>query len=428
MGIPLALTFAALTAGFAGLLSARARAAQRTCPALSPAHAAAVPAATDPNFVDRLAAVTGMTFTDDNAVEVIRNSDGIIRKLFDDIAGARESVTLQVYFARPGSVTSELAEIVSARARAGVQVRLLFDAIGCRGLQPRYFDALRHRGVAVHLLRPVRWYAPHRITFRAHSRIAVIDGRVGYTGGFGLADAWRHEPGSTEGWQDISVRFTGSTVVQAQTAFAEAWKEATGTELGEMFFPRPLPTRGPTQRAAFLRTAPCEGRMGAKPLVEWALASARRTIYATTGYFAPSDNLVSLLSQAVRRGVDVRMLTTGEATDIRIVRWAGRSIYDRLLRDGIRIYEYLPSMLHAKTMVIDGVIASIGAINFDRRSLEVNDETTLVVSDESIGAQLDQMFHRDLLDAREVELESFRRRSWVDRAYEELAGPLRQQL
>src|SRR5690606_4110776 len=171
----------------------------------------------------------------------------------------------------------------------------------------------------------------------------------------------------------------------------------------------PPPSRAePRLTAAFLRTAPCEGRFGAKPLLGYAISAARRSVYASTGYFAPTDDLVFLLSEAVKRGVDVRVLAAGEATDLRLVRWAGRSLYERLLLDGIRIYEYVPRMLHAKTMVIDGILASIGAINFDRRSLEINDETTLVVRDESIGKALDRMFHCDLLDAREIELDSFR--------------------
>ena len=428
MGLPLALTFAALTAGLASVVSVRVRKARRARDALTPAEASEVPAAADPAFVDRLAEVTGMTFTSDNAVEVIRNSDGIIRRLFADIASARRSVTLQVYFARPGSVARELAAIVAERASTGVAVRILFDAIGCRGFDRTYFDDLRRNGVAVHRMRPIRWYAPHRITYRAHSRIAVIDGVVGYTGGFGIANAWRHDPDSADGWQDISVRFTGSTAHHAQVAFADAWRETAGEELqGPVFFPA-QPLVEANHQAAFLRTAPCRGSMAAKPLVEWALSSARRSIYATTGYFAPDDNLMALLANAVRRGVDVRILTTGEATDLRIVRWAGRSTYGRLLRQGVRIYEYLPRMLHAKTMVVDGILSSVGAINFDRRSLEVNDETTLVVRDETIGSRLDAMFHRDLLDSREIEIAEFERRGWVERAYEELAAPIREQL
>jgi cardiolipin synthase A/B len=427
MGLPLALTFAALTAGVARLLAARARSAREERRALAMATAN-VPAASDPELVSQLAGATGMTFTDDNEVEIVRNSDGIINRLFDDIGHARNSVTLQVYFARPGTVASELADIVCQRARAGVKVRLLFDHLGCRGLSRAYLRRMRKQGVEVEYMRPIRWTAPHRITYRAHSRIAVIDGKIGYTGGFGIADSWRGGPNVAEAWQDISVRFTGSTVIQAQVAFADAWKETTGETLhGPAFFP-PTGALVSAQTAAFLRTAPCQGRFGARSLFAYALSSARRSIYASTGYFAPSDDLVHLLSRAVRRGVDVRVLATGESTDIRIVRWAGRSMYDRLLKDGIRIYEYMPSMLHAKTMVIDGVLASIGAINFDRRSLEMNDETTLVVRDRGIGRELDEMFHRDLLDAREITLAHFSRRGWHERAWEEMARPLREQL
>jgi cardiolipin synthase A/B len=427
MGLPLALTFAALAAGAARLIVTRVRAARHARRAFVLESTKAVPAASDPAFLGQLAKATGMTFTHDNEIEVVRNSDGIINRLYEDIGRARASVTLQVYFARPGAVADDLADIMGRRARAGVNVRVLFDALGCRGLSDAYFVRLRASGVEVHLMRPLRWYAPHRFTYRAHSRIAIIDGRIGYTGGFGIADAWRDGPNLAENWQDISVRFTGSTVAAAQKAFAEAWEETTGERLhGPALFPS---LRGSgSQTAAFLRTAPCEGRFGARALFEHALSSARRSIYATTGYFAPSDDLIALLSRAVRRGVDVRVLATGEATDIRIVRWAGRSIYDRLLRDGVRIYEYMPTMLHAKTMVIDGVLASIGAINFDRRSLEVNDETTLVVNDHAIGRELDLMFHRDLRDAREIELEHFSKRGWVERAWEEMARPLREQL
>lgn len=375
------------------------------------------PGVSDSSFRELMALFVGVHLESGNAVEHLLNGDGTYPRLWQDLRAARQTITIQNYYSRPGKVADTLAAILSERARAGVQVLLLLDAFGSQSLKKSWADSLERAGVRVAILRKLKWYSIHNASDRSHVRAYVIDGRVGYTGGFGIADYWLGD-GRTDGhWRESNVRFQGPAVNELQAAFSAAWVEATGELLVDRrFFPRQELAGDIT--AGLVYMAPTRGSTTAERFLALTIAAAGRSLYIANSYFVPDDDFRGLLTAAVSRGVDVRVLTTGEKSDVLVTWYGGRARYSRLLRGGVRIYEYQPSMMHAKTIVTDGVWGSIGAMNFDNRSLAFNNESNLVVWDRRFGAQMDSVFFNDLRFAREITLADFEKRPWTTRLIE----------
>jgi cardiolipin synthase len=318
-----------------------------------------------------------------------------------------------------------MARLLAAKAREGVPVLLVLDDFGFHPIARSWDDSLRAAGVRVARLRDMRWYKLDRVGGRSHVRAVVVDGVVGYTGGFGLADYWLGDGRTPGQWRETNVRFEGPAVAQLQAAFMSAWAEAEGQLLaGEPYFvpaarrDTAAPGRGAGVRAALAFTTPTPGSTPAERLLALSIAGARRTLYVTNPYFLPDDDFRRFLVDAAGRGVDVRVLTASTQTDIRSVYWASHWRYERLLRAGVRIYEYRPTMMHAKTLVADGEWGIVGSMNFDNRSLALNEESSLVVLDRGVGGALDAMFRDDLRFAREVRLAEFHRRPFWQRAVE----------
>ncbi len=340
-------------------------------------------------------------------------------QLWRDLRAARRSITFQSYYGKPGALADSVSKVLRERARAGISVRFLYDAFGSSFDDP-WIDTLRAGGVQVARLRPLRWYSLHKASDRSHVRAVVIDGLVGYTGGFGIADEWLGD-GVTRGWRETNVRFTGPAVAALQVAFAGAWAEVTAELLvGELWFPRIDATEGGSA-AALLHAVPSHGVPPASRLLALSFAGARRTLWITNSYFVPNDALRGQLLSAAARGVDVRLLLPDEQTDVPITRYAARSDYERLLRGGVRIFEYQPQMMHAKTFTVDGAFAVVGSLNLDPRSLYFNAESALLVHDSSLAARLDSIFLADLAHSREIRLAEFLQRPWVERARESIA-------
>ena len=378
------------------------------------------PSVSDSTFRDLIALSSGMHLEPGNRVEQLLNGDGTYPRLWSDLRSATKSITMQMYYAKPGRVADTLAAILSERARAGVRVLLLFDAFGAQTLGESWGAALARSGVEVRLLRRLRWYAMHSATERSHVRVVVIDGRVGYTGGFGIADYWLGNGRAKDEWRETNVRFEGPAVMELQAAFAAAWVEASGVLLaGELFFPPPAfhAAVGPSI-AALLFTGSTTGSTTAERFLALTFLGARRTLYVASSYFVPDDDFRDLLVAAARRGVEVRVLTTSDETDVLTTWYAGRARYEKLLRGGVRVFEYQPAMMHAKTIVVDGVWGTIGSMNIDNRSLAFNNESNLVVWDSAFGAVMDSTFLADLAFAREIRLAEFQKRPMTTRMVE----------
>ena len=370
----------------------------------------------EPEFPLMATMATGAWLAAGNRVEVMQNGDGTFPRLWEDLRAAKRSITLQLYYGAPGRMADTLREILRERAQAGVRVLVLYDAFGTVDLPADHREALRAAGIVVEPFRPLRLSTLHLAQNRSHVRGIVIDGRVGWTGGFGIDDKWLGDGRSNGSWRETNVRFEGPAVRQLQAAFAAAWVEATGV----MFTGRATVETQPdaASAAGLLYTAPTLGSTAAERFFALSIAAARKTLYITNSYFAPDRNFVELLAAAAQRGVDVRILTAGSRTDVNIVRLAGRAWYETLLGSGVRIYEWQPTTLHAKTFVVDGEWSTVGSMNFDNRSMALNDEATLMVLDQKVGDEMNQIFLDDLLQAQEITLGVFRGRSWLQRVAE----------
>jgi cardiolipin synthase len=383
------------------------------------------PSITDSLFTRSIELYTGLHMTKGNAVEQVNNGE-VYTRLWKDLRAAEHTITVQMYYSQPGAVADSMAAVLKERAHAGVRVLFVLDAFGSQNLKEEWADSLRAAGVEIGLLRQLHWYSLHNASDRSHVRVVVIDGEVGYTGGFGLADYWLGDGKSENQWRDSNVRFEGPAVMGLQAAFAAAWAECTGELIaGNFFFPKKAFTTvdGGVQAGIFF-SSPTTGSTEAERFVALSIASSRKTLYVTNSYFVPDDDFRKLLIDARKRGADVRILTVSDNTDVKTTLWAGRSRYEQLLRGGVRIYEYQPSMMHSKTFIVDGMWGSIGSMNFDNRSLAFNNESNLVFLDSGLGAQMNATFFDDLSRSKEIILSEFVKRPWYHRVLEDGAALL----
>ena len=387
------------------------------------------PSPGDSLFSRTMALYTGVELHAGNRVQVLENGDGTYPRLWRDIRSCQHTVTVQMYFAKPGAVADTMAAALGDCAHRGARVLLLLDGFGAQTLSRRWADAVAHSGVEVAWLRQLRWYDLNTIAERSHARVVVVDGRVGYTGGFGLADYWLGAGRSEHEWRETNVRFEGPAVAQLQATFATTWAEATGELLtGRAFYPSVAfdaavagtsdgaAAAAGTVEAGLFHAVPSTGSTAAERYYALSIAGARQRLYITNAYFIPDDDFRRLLIAAAHRGVDVRVLTTGPRSDVKTARWAGRFRYEGLLAGGVRIYEYQPSNMHAKTLSVDGRWGSVGSMNFDNRSLAFNDETTLLVLDSTVVGTMERMFLDDLRYSREMTRDEMRTRPWWQKA------------
>ena len=385
---------------------------------------AGMPPVTDSLFSRSMELFTGLHLTRGNAVQLMLNGDGLYPQLWRDLRSAKHTITVQMYYSQPGAVADTMAAILKERARAGVRVLFVLDAFGSQNLKKDWADSLRAAGVEIGLLRQLHWYSLHNAGDRSHVRVVVVDGEIAYTGGFGLADYWLGDGRHKDQWRESNVRFEGPAVMGLQAAFAAAWAECTGELIaGDMYFPKRAFTDvdGGVSAGVFF-SSPTTGSTPAERYIALSIASARKTLYVANSYFVPDDDFRQLLTLARKRGVDVRILTVSKETDVKTTWWAGRSRYEELLKAGIRIYEYQPSMMHAKTFIVDGMWGSVGSMNFDNRSLAFNNESNLVFLDPGVGAQMNASFMDDLTQSQEITLEAFQRRPWYDHVIEDGAA------
>lgn len=393
----------------------------------SPGDPGGPPGVTDVMFVPTLELLTKMNLVDGNAIEVMINGDQTYPRLWADLRGARRSITMQMYYAQPGHIADTLRAILIERATAGVRILVLNDAFGAQNLKAEYWKPMRDAGIRIEDFRPVKWYDLHKANYRSHIRVVVVDGSVAYTGGFGIDDKWLGNGRQKDQWRDSNVRFRGPAVLGLQATFAAGWAEATGQLLtGDLYFPPREMRHDGRQRAAVLHTAPTLGSTAAERYLALTIASARKTLYVSNSYFVPDDDFRHALVAAAKRGVDVRILTTSKETDVRTTWRAGRAHYEQLLGGGVRVFEYQPVMMHAKSIVVDGLWGGVGTLNFDNRSMVFNDETMLVALDSTFGAQLDSIFLADTDPrySKEILLPEFRRRPWYERVLERGAAAL----
>jgi cardiolipin synthase A/B len=381
----------------------------------------------DTSFRATLVGFTGGAVVGGNRAQILLNGEEVFPAKLAAIRSARKTITYAQYVFEEGAPAADTARALAERCRAGVKVHVLVDAVGSLMMPSEYRDWMTEAGCQVASYRPLSPWAIDRVNYRNHRRILVVDGRVGITGGSGTSGKWSGN-GKQEGqWRDTDMRVEGPVVSQLQGAFAENWLEATGVALGgPEYFPWPLERKGGVD-AQIVRSSPAGGSVAMYTMFLLAMASARHSIYITNPYFVPDDKMIETLVQARERGVRVVLILPG-AIDHNLVRQASRAELGRLLKAGIKIYEYKAALLHSKTMVIDSMWATVGSTNLDRRSFELNEELNLVVYDGEIARRLEQVFVADLEQSREVTYEQWADRGFFSRFMEILSIPVRDQL
>jgi cardiolipin synthase len=363
-----------------------------------------------------------------NRLEVLSNGDEFYPAMLGAIQAAKSTVNLENYIFWSGEIGGQFRDALVAAARRGIQVRVLLDGVGSgKKLAESDVRAMRAAGCLVEFYHPVRPWMLDVINNRTHRRVLVVDGRIGFTGGAGIADVWLGHADSPEHWRDIQVGVEGPVVAELQAAFQETWGEAGGEVLvGDRFYPR-LEAVGPA-RAQVIPSTRRASSSATKLLYAVSIAAATQRIWLANSYFVPDGDTIRLLSDAARRGVDVRILVPGKVNDVPMTKAAGKSGFGELLRAGIRIYEYQPTMIHTKTMVVDGLFSTVGSTNFDNRSFRLNEELNLTVADEAFAHRLEQIFEEDLKHSRLYTLEEWSHRSIKERLVEWAIQPFRSQL
>jgi cardiolipin synthase len=375
-----------------------------------------------------LSALAGSELQPANKVEVLTNGEVFYEAELQAIREAKDSIHLEAYIFQRGEVARRFLEALAERARAEVQVRVVLDAVGCFLTTRKYLAPLTEAGGHVEFYHPIRWHNLPRINNRTHRELLIIDGKVGFLGGAGFADHWLKPRGKKSRWRDTMFRIEGEVVRDMQSVFAENWLEASGRVLFDSrYFPRGE-AKGPAE-AMIVGSSPTAGKSTRnRMLYQTLLASAQKTIHITTPYFLPDRSARSELVRAIReRGVEVKIITPGRHADHLLTRRSSRRLYGDLLRAGAAIYEYKPSMLHAKILVVDGAWSVVGSTNFDNRSFGLNDEVNLAAYCPELAARLEEDFARDVAFSRNVSYGSWRRRPLFERGHELLGWLLERQ-
>lgn len=381
----------------------------------------------DPQFVRSLSGLLGPPLTSGNRVTALVNGVQIFPSMLEAIRSARKSITFETFIYWRGQIGREFAHALAERARAGVRVRVLLDFVGSNKMDPELLRLIETAGADVERYHPLSWYHLSRINNRTHRKLLIIDGRIGFTGGVGIADEWSGDAQDERHWRDTHFRVEGPVVTQMQAAFMTNWIKTRGqVEHTEDFFPE-QPTDGP-YLAQMFHSSPQEGSEDIRLMYLLSINAAREQILLQQAYFVPDELTIELLTAALRRGVRVEIITPGGKIDHKVVRRASRGQWGPLLRAGARIYEYQPTNLHAKIMVVDSVWSTVGSTNFDNRSFRLNDEANLNVYDRDFARTLEEQFAADRTRSREITLAAWERRPRSEKIKEWLAGLLRSQL
>jgi cardiolipin synthase len=382
----------------------------------------------DETFLRAAEALTGAPVAYGNDVDLLVNGDQIFPAYLEAIHGAEETVNLLTYAYWRGDIAVEVADTLRDKASSGVECNVILDAVGAARMDRKLVKRMRDGGVQVCFFRPPKPYAVKRLQHRTHRKLLIVDGTTGFTGGVGIAEEWTGNAQDPEHWRDTHVRVRGPVVRGLQGAFAENWLECTGDVLaGDRYLPAidEIADGGPMQ---VMRSSATIGDTNAEALLYLALAAAKRTIELTSAYFVPRPAFSDALVEAAERGVEIRILVPGSHTDKEFVRTAGRAAYDELLEAGIEIHEYCPTMLHAKTLTVDGSWSSVGSVNFDNRSFQLHDEVTLCVQSERFAGELHDVFEADLGVSERIEPDGWAERSITQRAKERVTKYARREL
>jgi cardiolipin synthase A/B len=380
-----------------------------------------------PGFFESIVGLTGFPFAGGNQVTILNNGNAFFPAMLDAIRQAQQSITIEAFIYWHGEIGMAFAKALSERSEAGVQVKILLDAVGSATIGRQILEELERGHCDLGWYNPFRWRTFNRINYRTHRKTLVIDGYLAFTGGAGIADQWQGDAEGPEHWRDVHVRLEGPGAVPLQTGFAQNWLETTGELVsGPVFFPD-IPAAGTVEVQTIL-SSPATGTSGARLLYYFSIVSARRYILIANPYFVPDHVAIEAFADACRRGVRVRIMLAGRRYhDNWLARNNSVRLYGELIRAGAELYEYNRTMLHQKTMVVDGEWATVGTTNFDSRSFTFNQESNVSFYEPALVHELEATFERDLLACARVTIEEWEWRGLYVRANEVVASLFQEQ-
>ena len=373
-------------------------------------------AAEDPRHAAYVAALVGADLTYGNDYDVLTNGDAIFPAMLDAIRGAKRRIIFETYIYEAGEVANQFTAALEDAARRGVRVSMVVDSVGGSGMSNKEIERLEAAGCRLAQFNSPSWYSIEEVNYRTHRKILVVDGEIGFSGGVGVADHWLGNAQGKDHWRDTQIRIRGPVVRLLEAGFYENFIETAGEVTPELDdAPKELHAGGASM---VIRSSPTGGSNDLKRLYLLAIASARRTIDITTPYFVPDESSDWALREATARGVKIRILVEGDITDAMPVKYASRQAYEQFLALGIQIYEYRPTMMHTKMLVVDGAWSMFGSANFDNRSLELNDELNIAVSSRGLAERFLVDFEKDLESASRLDLQQWRQRPRLEKTRE----------
>jgi cardiolipin synthase A/B len=382
----------------------------------------------DDEFLTTMAGATGVPFFEGNRVEVLNNGDSFYPAMLEAIAEAEYSITVEAYIYWAGEIGLRFAHALADKRQSGVSVKILLDAVGSSTIGDEILEILEKGRCQLAWYNPVRLYNLGRFNNRTHRKSLIVDGRLAFTGGAGIADHWMGHAQDKDHWRDIQILIEGPAVTPLQTGFAHNWLQATSELVtGFEFYPSFEKPAG-TLPVQTIMSSPETGASTARTFYYLSIAAARRSIYIANPYFVPDSGAIDLLVAARRRGVDVRIMVAGIHNDNWLARQNSIRLYGPLLKAGVQIMEYNRTMLHQKTMVVDGVWSTVGTTNFDSRSFAHNEENNVCVCDRELSRRLEEIFMADVKSCDVITLKRWHERPWIDKSVQAVVSLLQEQV
>ncbi len=378
-------------------------------------------------FCSSIVGATGVPYLRGNRLDIFNNGDEFYPAMLSAIEQAQHSITVEAYIYWAGWTGEMFAKALSGKCREGVKVKILLDAIGSATIGDEILHILEAGGCQIAWCNPLRWYSLGRFNNRTHRKSLIIDGRVAFTGGAGIADHWWGNAQDPAHWRDIQIRMEGPAVLPLQTGFAQNWLQTTGELISGYEYYPPSSETASVELQTIL-SSPTTGASSVRIMYYFAIVCARRLIYIANPYFVPDQAAIDTLIEAKQRGVDVKIMVAGEHNDNAMVRRSATRLYGELLEGGVEIYEYNRTMLHHKFMVVDGLWGTVGTTNFDSRSFAHNEENNVCFFDPPSVEKLRATFEKDLEICDRISLDKWRRRGSWAKTMELLCSMLKDQM
>jgi cardiolipin synthase A/B len=382
---------------------------------------------TNPQFEREMGTLLGPSILQGNRITALQNGDEIFPAMLQAIRAAKDNINFETYIYWSGKTGDEFAQALMERVRAGVKVHLMLDWLGSEKMTPKLLSEMRDAGVEIERYHALRWYSLGKLNNRTHRKVLIIDGQIGFTGGVGIADEWTGHAQDPDHWRDMHFMIQGPVVAQFQAAFLDNWIKTTGRVLnGETYFPQLSPSGG--LKMQMFMSSPAGGSESMRLMYLMAITAAEQSIDIEAAYFIPDELMSRELIKARARGVRIRILLPDKHIDSETVRIATKRAWGPLLKSGVEIHEYDPTMLHCKMLIFDHYMVSVGSTNFDMRSFELNDEASLNVYDAEFAKRMTAVFEEDLSLSTAYDLAQWQRRPWLEKAAEVALIPIRSQL